>query len=177
MPTPIIIIAILIFLFIIIQYNKYINLKNKVKQSKSSIEVYLEQRFSLIPNLVECVKEYSKYEKGTLERITELRGKYFNQTEKNLKDASILNSECIRMLMLSENLPELKANEHFTRLEHQIIKMESQLQAARRLYNGDVTLYNTAIKSFPTVILKFVFNWKEIDLFQIEEYKKENINL
>ena len=177
MPTPIVVLICLVLAFIIIEYNKYIRLKNKVKQSKSSIEVYLEQRFDLIPNLVECVKEYSKYEKETLEHITELRGKYLKQKEKSLKDASTLNSECIRMLMLSENLPELKANEHFTRLEHQIIKMESQLQAARRLYNGDVTLYNTAIKSFPTVLLKSIFNWKEIDLFQIEEYKKENINL
>ena len=76
MAAPIIVIASLVFIFIIIQYNKCVNLRNKVKHSKSSIEVYLEQRFSLIPNLVECVKEYSKYERGTLERMTELRGKY-----------------------------------------------------------------------------------------------------
>lgn len=168
-------ILIAIGLFFIVEFNTFIKLKNKIKQSKSSIEVYLNQRFDLIPNLVECVKEYEHYEENLLTNITKLRTEYNNQINKDLNKANIINSELNKIVAIAESTPNIKANEQFLNLQKSLIKMESQLQAARRIYNGDVTLYNTTIKSFPNNIFAKLFKFEEMELFKIEKYKKENI--
>lgn len=170
-----VIVILLIIVFIVLQFNKFVVLKNKIKQSKSSIEVYLNQRFDLIPNLVECVKGYAKYEESVYTNIAKLRSEYSN--EKNLKKASELNSQVNNLLAVGENNPNLKTSEQFTNLQKSIEKMESQLQAARRVYNGDVTLYNTSISTFPGNVFAGMFGFKKEDLFEIEEYKKENIKV
>ena len=147
-----VVIAILVIL-IIKEYNKIIKLQNKVKSSESGIDIYLNQRFDLIPNLVECVKGYAKHEKQLLENITKQRTEY------------------------AENYPELKASEQFISLQNNLVKMESQLQAARRIYNTDVQRYNSAIQTVPSNIVAGIFGFKEKEFFQIEEYKKENIKI
>ena len=81
------------------------------------------------------------------------------------------------LLAVGENNPNLQASEQFVSLQRSLEKMESQLQAARRVYNGDVTLYNTSISTFPSNIFASIFGFKQEDLFEIEEYKKENINI
>lgn len=171
------VIVLLVMVFVVIEFNKFVVLKNKIKQSKSSIEVYLNQRFDLIPNLVECVKGYAKYEESVYSNIAKLRSEYSNEKSKNLKKASELNSKCNLLLAIGENNPNLQASEQFVGLQKSLEKMESQLQAARRVYNGDVTLYNTAISTFPSNIFALIFGFKQEDLFEIEEYKKENINI
>lgn len=165
----------IIFLIVIMQFNTFISLRNKIKQSRSTIDVYLTQRFDLIPNLVECVKGYANYEEKVYTRIAELRTQY-NQN-KNLEYGKELNSQLNNLLAVGESNPNLKASETFLKLQNALIKMESQLQAARRVYNGDVTLYNTTITTFPNSILASIFNFKEEELFEIEEYKKENIKV
>ena len=169
-----IIITILIVL-VIVKYNKIKTLHNKVKQSRSSIDVYLTQRFDLIPNLVECVKGYAKHEKELFVQITELRAAY-NQS-KDLKKGAELNNKFNDILLLEENYPDLKANENFLNLQKNLSKMESQLQAARRLYNSDVTIYNTDIETFPGNLFSTIFNFKKEELFEIEEMKKVNIKV
>lgn len=169
------ILAVIILLFIIVEFNTFVRLKNKIKQSKSSIDVYLNQRFDLIPNLVECVKGYMNYEAQTLQKIAMLRSEY--NKDKNLKKGAEVNSEFNRLFAIGESNPNLKANEQFINLQKNITKIEGQLQAARRVYNGDVTLYNTTITSFPNVIFSKLFGFKEAELFEIEEYKKENIKI
>ena len=169
------ILLILILIFIMIEFNTFIRLRNKIKHSKSGIEVYLNQRFDLIPNLVECVKGYTKYEEQTLSKITNLRSQYNNAKNKDLKLGEELNNEFNNLLAVGESNPDLKASEQFLNLQRSLEKMESQLQAARRIYNGDVTLYNTTISTFPNNFFAGIFGFKEEDLFQIEEYKKENV--
>ena len=171
------VIVLLVIVFVVLEFNKFVVLKNKIKQSKSSIEVYLNQRFDLIPNLVECVKGYAKYEESVYSNIAKLRSEYSNEKSKNLKKASELNSKCNSLLAVGENNPNLQASEQFVSLQRSLEKMESQLQAARRVYNGDVTLYNTSISTFPSNIFASIFGFKQEDLFEIEEYKKENINI
>lgn len=171
------IIVLLIVLFVIIEFNKFVILKNKIKQSKSSIEVYLNQRFDLIPNLVECVKGYAKYEESVYSNIAKLRAEYCNQKNKNLKKASELNTQVNNLLAIGENNPNLKASEQFSALQKSIEKMESRLQAARRVYNGDVTLYNIAISTLPGNLIAMCIGFKEEELFEIEEYKKKNVNI
>ena len=167
----------LLVIFVIAEFNKFVTLKNKVKQAKSTIEVYLNQRFDLIPNLVECVKSYMTHEQETFTKIAEMRSEFSNEKNKDLKKGAALNSECNRIMAIGEDYPELQASEQFLNLQKTLSKIESQLQAARRIYNGDVTLYNTAIETFPSNIFAIIFGFQKFDLFEIEEYKKENINI
>ena len=175
----IVLIILLILAFLIIsiirKYNKIIKFQNKVKSSESGIDVYLNQRFDLIPNLVECVKGYVKYEKNLLENVVEQRTSY--SQNKNLKKASELNNNLNKIVAVAENYPELKANEQFLNLQNNLVKIESQLQAARRIYNIDVQRYNSLIQTVPNNIVASIFGFKEADFFQIEEYKKENISV
>lgn len=165
------IILIVLAIFIILEYNICVRLRNKVKQAESSIDVYLNQRFDLIPNLVECVKGYKIYEERLLTKLVEKRNIY--KDNPNLKEATDLNSEMLSLVGVAEGYPSIKANEQFLKLQEALTRMESQLQAARRIYNGDVTVYNTKITTFPTNIIAKIFNFREEDLFEIEEYKKE----
>ncbi len=172
-----IVLVIVVFLIssIISKYNKIIKLQNRVKNSESEIDIYLNQRFDLIPNLVECVKGYTKHEKELLENIAKQRTAY--SQSRNLKKASELNNSLNRIIAVAENYPELKANEQFLDLQKNLVKIESQLQAARRIYNLDVQRYNSTIQTIPNNIVAIIFGFKEKDFFQIEDYKKENIRI
>ncbi len=172
-----IVIGIIIFLLIYIfgMYNSLIRARNKIKQAASGIDVYLTQRFELIPNLVECVKGYVKHEQETFEKITTMRENYLKN--KNLKDGEILNNECNKIIAISENYPELKASEQFLELQKKLSKMESQLQAARRIYNAEVNVYNNKVQMFPSNIIANLFNFKEEEFFQAEEQAKNNVKI
>lgn len=176
MGVIIIIVAIIIVL-IFSMYNSLVKMRNKVKQAESGIDVYLNQRFDLIPNLVECVKGYSKHEKEVLRNIVELRTEYVNNKNNNLKQAQNLNNNMNKLIAVAENYPELKASEQYLNLQKSLSKIESQLQAARRIYNNEVTKYNTKIGTIPTNIIAKMLGFKEMELFTIEEYKKENIEI
>ena len=163
-------------IYILAKYNKLIKLKNKVKQSESGIDVYLNQRFDLIPNLVECVKGYANHEKSVIENVTKMRSEYM-KTNKSLKKAEELNNSMNGILAIAEGYPEVKASEQFLNLQKNLSKIESQLQAARRIYNNDVTKYNTKIETVPTNLIASMFGMKKADLFQIEEYKRTNMDI
>lgn len=165
-----------IILYVLAKYNKLVKLRNKVKQSESGIDVYLNQRFDLIPNLVECVKGYTKHEKEVLESITKMRAEYAKGGS-NMKKAEELNNSINKIIAIAENYPELKSSEQFLNLQRNLTKIESQLQAARRIYNTEVTQYNTTIEMIPTNIIANMFKFNKIDLFQIEEYKRKNIDI
>ncbi len=170
-----IIIVILLLAYVLLTYNSLIRKRNKIKQAASGIDVYLTQRFELIPNLVECVKGYLKHEKEIFEEVAKMRENYF--INKNLKEGEILNNKCNKIIALSENYPELKASEQFLGLQKKLSKMESQLQAARRIYNAEVNTYNNAVQTFPSNLMAKLFNFKEEDYFQAEEQAKNNVTL
>ena len=165
MKILIIIIVVLIVAVIWI-YNSIINLRNNVNKSKSGIDVYLQQRFDLIPNLIEVTKAYANYEKDLLEKVTDLRKKY--KEKPDFEIGNELNHEFNNIMAVVENYPELKASEQFLKLQKSLVKVESQLQAARRIYNNDVTKYNTKILTFPNNIIASIFNFKEMQLFVLE---------
>ena len=175
MVVVLIIALIIVILIILGSYNSLVKLRNKVNQAKSGIDVYLNQRFDLIPNLVECVKGYAKHEVEVLEKITQLRAEY--SRSKDIKEAEKLNNGINQVIAVAEKYPELKASEQFLNLQKSLSKMESQLQAARRIYNNEVTAYNTTINTVPTNIIAKMFNFKEAELFTVEDYKKENIQV
>ena len=167
-------IIVIIAIYILIIYNGLVRKKFKVAQAKSGIDVYLKQRFDLIPNLVECVKGYTNYEKSVLEEITKLREDY--NKEKDLKVGEKLNKDLYTLIARAESNPDIKANEQFTNLQKSLSKMESQLQAARRIYNTDVTNYNISISTFPNNIVASVFNFKKEELFEAEEEAKSKMD-
>lgn len=165
-----------IIIFLLAQYNSLVKRKKKVEQAKSGIDVYLTQRFNLIPNLVECVKGYAKHEQEIFDRVVQMRTSYMSN--KNLKEGAELNAECNHIIALGENYPELKASEQFLNLQKNLSKIESQLQAARRIYNSEVTAYNTKISVVPTNIIASMFNFKEEDLFELETQEaRKNIEI
>lgn len=171
----IIIIFAVIVIYVLYTYNTLINHKNRVKQAYSGIDVYLTQRFDLIPNLVECVKGYMTYEKETLEKITEKRAIYFQN--KNLKDGETLNNECNKIIAIAENYPELNANEQFLNLQKALSKMENQLQAARRIYNAEVNVYNNKVLMFPSNIIANMCGYTVEEFFEAEEQARDNVEI
>lgn len=172
-----IIIAVILILIFFSIYNSLVKSRNSVKQAESGIDVYLKQRFDLIPNLVECVKGYSKHEKDVLENIVKLRTEYINNKNIDFKQVEDLNKSMNNLIAIAENYPELKASEQYLNLQQNLSKIESQLQAARRIYNSEVTKYNTKINTVPSNLIAKLFGFKEADLFQIEESQKENIKI
>ena len=165
---------VLFIITIIAIYNSIIRLKNNVDKSESGIDVYLQQRFDLIPNLVEVTKTYMNYENDILDKITRLRVIY-NQS-KDINASTELNNQYKSIMAVVENYPELKANEQFLKLQKSLVKIESQLQAARRIYNNDVTKYNTKISTFPNNLIADLFGFKERNLFVLDGEDKVNIN-
>ncbi len=168
------IILAVIIIFIIFMFNSVITLKQHVDRAKSLIDVYLQQRFDLIPNLVNVTKEYIHYESNILEKITELRSLYTKNKDENAKNE--LNSQYKTIMLVSENYPQLKSSEQFLNLQKSLIKIESQLQAARRIYNNDVTKYNTKISTFPNNFIAKLFNFKPEELFQLEGEDNVEVN-
>lgn len=169
-------IIILIIVIVLIQYNILVKNKKRVEQELATIDVYLTQRFDLIPNLVECVKAYTKHESELFEKIAQMRTQYMNT--KDLEEGKKLNAEYNKLIAYIENYPDLKASEQYLLLQKKLSKIESQLQAARRLYNIAVTTYNTKISVVPINIIAKIFKFKEAKLFEIETAEiKENVKI
>lgn len=173
----IVLILLVILIMIISTYNKLVRLSKKVSQSAGTIDVYLKQRFDLIPNLVETVKGYAKYEEEVLEKIVKLRQEYADNSNDNMNVNATLNDKYNKLIAIVESYPELKANESFLNLQKQLSKTESQLQAARRIYNSEVTEYNTKVLTFPSNVIAGIFGFKEIALFEIKTEERENVDI
>ena len=133
----------------------------------------MNQRFDLIPNLVECVKAYAKYEEEAYAKIARIREEYRN--DKDIEKGKTLSQVTNELLAVGENNPNLKANEQFLSLHKNLAKIENQLQAARRVYNGDVTFYNTTLETFPNNIFADLFKFEKATLFEVDDEKKENV--
>lgn len=175
MTIALIVILVILVLYVIITYNKFVTLKKQMNNSYSVIDVYLKKRFDLIPNLVEVTKGYANYEQDVLTKITEYRTAYNQHKDKDALNK--LNEEYNNLILVVENYPDLKASEQFLKLQKSLIKVESELQATRRIYNSDTTKYNTKLNVFPSNIIGKIFNFKEGDLFELEDRKIEGENI
>ncbi len=175
--TIMLIILGVIIAWAIATYNKFVTLNQRVKQAQGGIDVYLKQRFDLIPNLVETVKGYAAHEKGLMENISKLRTDYEHRNDQDITESQSLNDRYTKILAAIEKYPELKSDAAFLDLQKALSKIESQLQAARRIYNAEVTEFNTKRFKFPSNLVANVFGFKEKSLFEINEYERENINI
>lgn len=170
-------VVLVVIIVILIMFNRLVTLYNRVKKSEANIEVYLNKRFDLIPNLVECVKGYAKHEDSTLENIVALRSDYNNMKTLKIEDVNSLDNQLNKYLAIVESYPDLKANEEFLNLQKELRETEDQLALTRRIYNDEATRYNIATEVVPSNIVASIFAFKKVDLFDLEDAKKENVKI
>lgn len=172
-------VIILIIIYAFILYNNFISLDNKVKEAFSTMDVYLKKRWDLIPNLVETVKGYTKYEEETLMRVTKLRNTVYNEmtNDEKIINNEELSSDVSKIMALKEAYPELKANENFIDLSNKLTKIEDDIANARKYYNGTVRIYNNKVQMFPNNIFAKIFNYKTKRMFEASLEDKQNIKI
>lgn len=160
-------------------YNGLIRLKNRVDEAWSDIDVQLKRRYDLIPNLINTVKGYASHEKELLEKITQARATAMGaQTPGEKQDAENALSGTLKSLFaVSENYPDLKANQNFLELQRELTDTEDKIQASRRFYNGNVRDFNTKIQTFPTNLLAGMLNFTKREFFAADESEKENVTV
>lgn len=185
--TIVIIIALLVILALwgVGAYNRLVALRNQVKNAWSQIDVQLQRRYDLIPNLVETVKGYMSYEQATLQKVIEARNQASAAREtlaqqggptaegaslKGLIGAeSTLRGALGNIFALSENYPALRATENMQRLQEELASTENKVAFARQSYNDSAMQYNTSQQTFPTNLLATLFGHHAADLFVTEE--------
>ena len=172
----ILLIIVIITGMIITNYNKFIRKNNRVKEKESQIDVLLNQRFDLIPNIVECVKGYAKHESSTLEELTSLRSSYNNHGF-SIEETESIDKKFNNVMMLAESYPDLKANTQFLSLQNNLNEIENKLSYARSNYNSAVTSYNNLVESVPSNIIAKIFAFEKKELFKLEDNKKENVKV
>ncbi len=172
-------IVLLIVILFISYYNKFMVLKNQIDEAWSSIDVQLKRRYDLIPNLVEIVKGYASHEKETLTKVIEARSKALGAKtiDEKIKFEGELTGPLKSLLMLTENYPDLKANENFIQLQKELVNIEDHIQNARRYYNAVVRDYNTMLETFPSVLVANMLKLEKRPYFEIEEQERENVKI
>lgn len=164
-------------------YNRLVTLRNQVKNAWSQIDVQLQRRYDLIPNLVEAVKGYMNYEKGTLEAVVNARTKAMaardnieksgGPTEESLQPLlgaeSELKGALTRFFALAENYPQLRASENMQQLQEELSSTENKVAFSRQSYNDQVLNYNNAQQVFPTNLFAGIFGHHPADLFEVQD--------
>lgn len=173
-----VILGIIAFLLItiMIMNNTLVVRKNAVNNAFSSIDVMLQKRYDLIPNLVQTIKAYSKYEQETLTKITELRTAAMNPAlniDEKIKAENELQKNIGKLMIAVENYPDLKASENYLQLQGSWNEIEEQLSASRRAFNAAINNYNNAVETFPTNIIANMKQYKTKGFLEVPEEKKQ----
>jgi LemA protein len=166
-------------------YNKLVRLRNQVNNAWSQIDVQLQRRYDLIPNLVEAVKGYMEYEKGTLEAVISARNQAqaarsqieqsggpaqaSGNSVKELATAdTALRGAVTNILALAENYPQLRASENMQQLQEELSSTENKVAFARQAYNDNVMIYNSTQQEFPAVLFASALGHHPVELFQVD---------
>ncbi|MDO8552746.1 MAG: LemA family protein [bacterium] len=162
-------IVVVIGLWVVFAYNRFVTFVNRVKEAWADIDVQLKRRYDLIPNLVEAVKGYVQHERGTLEKVTEARTKAMGATTvaEHAEAENMLTGALKSLFAVSEAYPDLKANTNFIELQRELSDTENKIQAARRFYNGVVQELSVALESFPSNIIGKAFGFAARDYFEL----------
>ncbi len=179
MSYPILAILLLVAATIAILYTRLIRDRNRVDAAWSDIDVQLQRRHDLIPQLVKAVDQYAGYERATLEAVTNLRAQAMQMKDlTELGDAEeALGAGVQRLLAVAEQYPDLKANENFLGLQKELAEIEDYLQFARRYYNGSVRDYNTRAETVPSNIVAGWFRFTQKRFFQKSSDDVANVPL
>jgi len=172
-------IIIVIAVYLIFAYNKFVTLKERVANAWSQIEVQLKRRYDLIPNLVNTVNAYAKHEQETFEKITQARSQAINaQSVKEQAQAeSQLTNTLKSLFAVAESYPELKADANFRNLQDELTNTEGKISFSRQFYNDTVQKFNTMIKLFPNSLIAGIFNFTEAEYFNLEEEPEARENV
>lgn len=163
--------AVLLVIIVIALYNSLVRLRVRANEAWSDITVQLKRRSDLLPNLINTVKGYAKHEKTVFEEVTKARTEVMQakgpaetgQAENHLQSA--LKS----LFAVSENYPDLKANENFKHLQEELVDTEDKIQAARRFYNNSVRDLNIKVRVFPTNLIAGMLGFSQREFFEVEE--------
>ena len=163
-------IAVVVILWVIWAFNRFVQLTNRTEEAWSAIDVQLKRRYDLIPNLVETVKGYMTHERGTLESVTNARTAAMGaQTvEQHAKAENMLTGALKSLFAVAESYPDLKANTNFVELQRELSDTENKIQAARRFYNSVVQELQNALEMFPSNIIGSVFGFKTREFFALD---------
>lgn len=175
----ILVIIAVLAVWLIAIYNGLIKLRNRVDEAWSDIDVQLKRRYDLIPNLINTVKGYASHEKEVFEKVTEARTRAMNAgtTNEKAEAENMLSGTLKSLFAVSENYPDLKANQNFLELQRELTDTEDKIMASRRFYNGNVRDFNTKIQVFPNNLLVGTLNFKAYDFFETAEAEKENVKV
>jgi LemA protein len=173
--------------FVIGGYNKLVTLRNRFKNAYAQIDVQLKRRYDLIPNLVEIAKGYIKHERETLEAVTQARNIAYAAAKaaaanpgdagamKNIGSAETgLAGTLSRLMMVSEQYPDLKANQNMMQLTEELTSTENKISFARQAYNDSVMAYNTDREVFPSNLIAGIFNFGPAELFVIDKPEQKD---
>jgi LemA protein len=162
-------VALLVF-WVAWTFNRLIRYRNRTRSGWSDIDVQLQRRHDLIPQLVDAVKGYASFEQATLTAVTELRG--LSDHAAHLADKAAIEEQIAdvakQLIAVAEDYPDLKASRNFLSLQDELSKTEDLLQYARRFYNGAVREFNTCLESFPDLLVARLFGFKAREFFRAE---------
>lgn len=163
--------AVIIALAVIVYYNSFVTLRNRIENAWHQIDVQLRRRYDLIPNLVETVKGYAAHEKSTFDAVTQARAAAINAQSvgEQSQAENMLTGALKSLFAVSEAYPELKANQNFMALQEELSGTEGKIAYARQFYNDMVMQLNTAIQRFPGNIIASIFGVKGKEYFEIDE--------
>ena len=162
-------------IFVVLLYNSLVQLRNRVKNAWSQIDVQLKRRHDLIPNLVETARGYMKHEAETFKAVTEARSKAMNAQGVGdvVQAEGALSESMAKFLLTVENYPELKANEQFASLMEELTSTENRIAFSRQSYNDETLHYNNKIEMFPSNIIAGIFNFLAMEFFKIDNEKEK----
>jgi LemA protein len=178
--TLIIVVVLVLFLvYIVAIFNGLVQLKNRVSEAWSDIDVQLKRRYDLIPNLVNTVKGYAAHESGVFEKVTEARANAMQAgtTVDKAQAENALTDTLKSLFAVAEAYPDLKANTNFLELQRELSDTENKIQASRRFYNGNVLELNNKIDMFPSNIIANMFAFTKREFFEAAEGEKAPVTV
>jgi LemA protein len=163
-------ILVLLAVFLIVTYNNLVQLRQRVQNSWSQVDVQLKRRYDLIPNLVNAVKGYAQHEKSTLENVTQARNMAMNagNLQEQMQAENMLSNALRSLFAVAEAYPELKANTNFLQLQAELSDTESKIAFSRQFYNDTVQKFNTKIELFPTNLVAGLLGFAMVDYFTLQ---------
>ena len=175
----VLVIVVLLIIYVAATYNKLVDLRNRVRDQWSQIDVQLKRRFDLIPNLVSTVKGHAKHESETLEKVIDARNSYTTAStpHEKMEANNMLSETLTKLFALAESYPDLKANTNFLDLQKELQDTEDKIAMARQFYNDTVLTYNNKIEMFPSNIIASMFHFKMEEFFKAEEEARQNVKV
>lgn len=169
-------VVVLLALGVIVSYNRFIRQRNLITESWRQVDVELQRRYDLIPNLVETVKGYASHERSVLENVTEARTKAIETArstetgpQAQAQAETALGQALVNLRAVAENYPDLKASANFAGLQQQLAETEDRIAAGRRFYNGNVRAFNTRVQAFPSSIIASMFKFTLAEYFELDD--------